>query len=136
MKLWKSKCVPESCSMVECRSIIFFIQTLDNIRNGYYIPHGGMMAMENNTQKKIINRFRRIEGQIRGLEKLVENNAPRIEVLTQVSAVTAAIKSAGAEVIRIYLEQCLLETAGKSAEENVHKMEEFQNALTRYINMA
>jgi DNA-binding FrmR family transcriptional regulator len=95
-----------------------------------------MMAMENNTQKKIINRFRRIEGQIRGLEKLVENNAPRIEVLTQVSAVTAAIKSAGAEVIRFYLEQCLLETAGKSGEENVRKMEEFQNALTRYINMA
>ncbi len=92
--------------------------------------------MENKTQKKIINRFRRIEGQIRGLEKLVENNAPRIEVLTQVSAVTAAIKSAGAEVIRIYLEQCLLETAGKSADENVRKMEEFQNALTRYINMA
>jgi len=92
--------------------------------------------MENNTQKKIINRFRRIEGQIRGLEKLVENNAPRIEVLTQVSAVTAAIKSAGAEVIRIYLEQCLLETAGKSEEESIRKMEEFQNALTRYINMA
>jgi DNA-binding FrmR family transcriptional regulator len=92
--------------------------------------------MENVMQKKIINRFRRIEGQIRGLEKLVETDAPRIEVLTQVSAVTAAVKSAGAEVIRIYLEECLHETAGKSEAESTGKLKEFQKALTRYINMA
>jgi DNA-binding FrmR family transcriptional regulator len=92
--------------------------------------------IEDIKQKKIVNRFRRIEGQIRGLEKLVENDAPRIEVLTQVSAVTAAVKSAGAEVIRIYLEECLLETTCKSDDERAQKMEEFQNALIRYINMA
>ncbi len=92
--------------------------------------------MINETRKKILNRFHRIEGQIRGLEKLVENDAPRIEILTQVSAVTAAVKSAGAEVIHIYLEQCLLETTGKPEEERKQKMEEFQNALTRYIKMA
>jgi len=92
--------------------------------------------MENVTQKKIINRLRRIEGQIRGLGKLVEGNAPRMEVLTQISAVTAAVKSAGAELIHVYLEECLLETTCKSEEERRQQLEEFQKAMTRYINMA
>jgi DNA-binding FrmR family transcriptional regulator len=109
---------------------------LDKVSLDEYIPLRGIEKMTDNVQQKIIIRFRRIEGQIRGLEKLLENDAPRMEVLTQVSAVTQAVKSAGAEVIKLYLEQCLLETACKSDEERSLKMKEFQSALTRYINMA
>jgi DNA-binding FrmR family transcriptional regulator len=92
--------------------------------------------MNHEIQKKIINRFRRIEGQVRGLEKLMEDEAPCIEILTQVSAVTAAVKRAGTEIIRIYLEQCMVETSGKSEAERKQKMEEFQRSLSRYIDMA
>jgi CsoR family transcriptional regulator, copper-sensing transcriptional repressor len=92
--------------------------------------------MLDETEKKILNRFHRIEGQIRGLEKLVESNATPIKILTQVSAVTAAIKSAGTEVVRVYLERCLVETVGKTEEERKKIMEKFQNALTQYIKMA
>lgn len=91
--------------------------------------------MKENDLKKIINRFRRIEGQIRGLEKMVENEAPCLDILTQVSAVTAAVKKAGTEVIHLYIEQCLVETSGKSEKEKMQKMDEFQRALDRYIDM-
>lgn len=86
--------------------------------------------------KKIINRFRRIGGQIRGLEKMIENEAPCLDILTQVSAVTAAVKKAGAEVIHVYIEQCLTETSGKPEREKTQKMDEFQKAISRYIDMA
>jgi CsoR family transcriptional regulator, copper-sensing transcriptional repressor len=92
--------------------------------------------MEKENRKKIINRFKRIEGQIRGLEKLVENKAPCIEILTQVSAVTAAIKKAGTEVIHVYLDQCLADASGKSDGDREGKIKEFQKALSRYIDMA
>ena len=92
--------------------------------------------MERENKKKIINRFKRIEGQIRGLEKLVETDAPCLDILTQVSAVTAAIKTAGTEVIRIYLNQCLAEVATKPEAERERKKDEFQKALARYIDMA
>ncbi len=92
--------------------------------------------MNKEMQKKIINRLRRIEGQIRGLEKQVEAEAPCIEILTQVSAVTAAVKKAGTEVIRIHLEQSMLETCGKPEAERRQQMEEFQRVLSRYIDMA
>jgi DNA-binding FrmR family transcriptional regulator len=42
-------------------------------------------------RKKISNRLRRIEGQIRGIQRLIEEGAPCIDILTQVSAVTSAM---------------------------------------------
>ncbi len=92
--------------------------------------------MESENKKTIINRFKRIEGQIRGLEKLVESEAPCLDILTQVSAVTAAIKKAGTEVIRIYMNQCLADVALKPEAEREQKKDEFQKALARYIDMA
>ena len=92
--------------------------------------------MKNEERKKIVNRFKRIEGQIRGLEKLVEDEAPCLDILTQVSAVTAAVKKAGTEMIRMYIDQCLSEMPGKSAANRETTIQEFQNALSRYIDMA
>jgi DNA-binding FrmR family transcriptional regulator len=92
--------------------------------------------MEKENRKRIVNRFKRIEGQIRGLEKLVENEAPCLDILTQVSAVTAAIKRAGTEVINVYLDQCLAEVPRKSEADREKKINEFQKALSRYIDMA
>jgi DNA-binding FrmR family transcriptional regulator len=93
--------------------------------------------MEQEGRKKIINRLKRIEGQIRGLTKLVENDASCLDILTQVSAVTAATKKAGTEVIRIYLDQCLKDTAGsKDAARMTKKQMEFHKALSRFVDMS
>ena len=43
-------------------------------------------------RKNVLNRLRRIEGQIRGLERMVEQEAPCADVLTQLHAATAAMK--------------------------------------------
>lgn len=92
--------------------------------------------MNDKELKKIINRLRRIEGQIRGLEKMVEHQAPCLDILTQISAVTAAIKKTGTEVVRIYLDQCLAAAADTPAADRQRKKMEFQRALARYIDMA
>lgn len=92
--------------------------------------------MRSKEMKRIVNRFRRIEGQIRGLEKLVEGDAPCLDILTQVSAVTAAVKKAGTEVIRIYMDRCLAEAAALPEAEQERKKDEFYRALSRYIDMA
>jgi len=92
--------------------------------------------MEDKSRKKIVNRLKRIEGQIRGLEKMIETGAPCLDILTQVSAVTAAIKKTGTEVIRVYLDQCLIDAAHKGEADREKKKTEFQKALSRYIDMA
>lgn len=92
--------------------------------------------MKEKEKRSIVNRLRRIEGQIRGLQRLLEGGAPCLDILTQVSAVTAAVKKAGTEVVRLYLEQCLMDTEKLPQSEREKKKEEVQKALSRYIDMA
>jgi len=83
-------------------------------------------------RKKIHARLRRIEGQVRGLEKMVERQAPCLEILTQLAAVTSAMKKTGAAVLRVNMNRCLNEAsrdAGKGREE-------FEAALNRYIDLS
>ena len=52
-------------------------------------------------------RLRRIEGQVRGLEKMVDEDRYCIEVLTQVSAVTKALESLAYEVLDDHVQHCV-----------------------------
>lgn len=83
-------------------------------------------------RRKIIGRLRRIEGQIRGLQRMIETQAPCVDVLTQVAAVTAAMKKTGSAIIRANISRCMTESAG----ENGQGMDDFQAALSRYIDLS
>jgi DNA-binding FrmR family transcriptional regulator len=58
-------------------------------------------------QKALINRLSRIEGQIRGIKGMVEDNAYCTDVLTQVSAVTAALNSFNKELLATHIKTCV-----------------------------
>jgi len=83
-------------------------------------------------KKKIIARLKRIEGQVRGLQRLVESGAPCVDVLTQVAAVTSAVKKTGATIISTHMESCMKGSAEKSAKERA----DFQTALSRFIDLS
>jgi len=51
-------------------------------------------------QKKITNRISRIEGQVRGVKKMVEENRDCIEIITQINAVRAAVGKLGVEILK------------------------------------
>ncbi|HPL97982.1 MAG TPA: metal-sensitive transcriptional regulator [Smithellaceae bacterium] len=83
-------------------------------------------------RKRVLNRLKRIEGQIRGLEKMVEKEAPCADILTQLYAATAAMKKTGAAIIGANIKRCINEASGDQ-EKNV---EELQKALSRFIGMS
>ena len=83
-------------------------------------------------RKKISNRLRRIEGQIRGLQRLIEQEAPCLDILTQVAAVTSAMKKTGGAIFSNYMKTCIEESAGNP--EKLH--EDFRAALSRFINFS
>ena len=86
----------------------------------------------NPERKKISNRLRRIEGQIRGLQRLIEQEAPCIDILTQVAAVTSAMKKTGGAIISNYMKTCIEESA-----DNPNKLhEDFRAALSRIIDLS
>jgi len=78
---------------------------------------------------KVLNRLKRIEGQIRGLERMVEQEAPCADVLTQLYAATAAMKKTGVVIIQANMKRCIEE----AADDQEKSIEEFQKALTRFI---
>ena len=55
----------------------------------------------------IINRLRRVEGQVRGIQRMVEDGAPCVDVLTQVAAARAALDAAGVAILDSRLHDCL-----------------------------
>jgi DNA-binding FrmR family transcriptional regulator len=83
-------------------------------------------------RKTIYNRLRRIEGQIQGLQRMVEREAPCVDVLVQLAAATAALKKTGNAIIQNYLMRCIDE----SSDEPGNTLDDFQKALTRYIEMS
>jgi DNA-binding FrmR family transcriptional regulator len=83
-------------------------------------------------RKKIHNRLRRIEGQVRGLQRMVERQVPCVDILTQLAAVTSAMKKTGIAVFRVNMKRCLNEAAAKGRK----GQKELEAALTRYIDLS
>ncbi len=64
-------------------------------------------------KKKVLSRLNRIEGQIRGLRKMVENDAYCIDVITQTSAVKRALSGVEDELMENHLETCAMDQVKK-----------------------
>lgn len=64
--------------------------------------------MQTATKAKVINRLSRIEGQVRGIARMVDEDRYCIDVLTQVQAVRAALRRVEAEVLKDHLDHCVM----------------------------
>jgi DNA-binding FrmR family transcriptional regulator len=87
-------------------------------------------------KKEILLRLRKIEGQLRGLQRMVEEGIPCADILTQVAAVTAAIKKVGTVVVKTYMEECLDKTRKEPSVKREEALKDFQKAVSRYIDWA
>ncbi|OGP96076.1 MAG: hypothetical protein A2157_18980 [Deltaproteobacteria bacterium RBG_16_47_11] len=93
--------------------------------------------MQPDSQKKdILLRLRRIEGQIRGIQKMVENGLPCANILTQVAAATAAIKRVGIVTVQAYIEECLDKSQKEPGMKKGEAIKDLQKAISQYINWA
>ena len=59
-------------------------------------------------KKKLINRLSRIEGQIRGIRQMVENDAYCVDILTQSAAAKSAFSAFNRELLRRHIEGCVV----------------------------
>lgn len=56
---------------------------------------------------KIINRLRRLEGQLRGLQKMVDEEKNCVEIMTQLASAKSALDAAGDVILETYVARCL-----------------------------
>lgn len=79
---------------------------------------------------KLIQRLKRIEGQIRGLQRMIEAGRGCEEIITQFSSINGALKGAGFLIVKFYLRDCL--NRNESSVEKIEK--DIERVIKTYIS--
>lgn len=72
--------------------------------------------------KKLVNRLSRIEGQIRGIRKMVDEDAYCIDILIQVAAANAALNSFNKELLAEHIRTCVADDIRKGNEDTIEEL--------------
>ena len=80
-----------------------------------------------------LKRLRRIEGQVRGLQRMVEDEKYCIDVLTQVSAATKALQSVALGLLEDHMGHCVVSAAQEGSEAADEKVREASAAIARLV---
>ena len=82
---------------------------------------------------RYLTRLRRIEGQVRGLQKMVEDDKYCIDILTQISAVNSALQSVALGLLEEHLGHCVTQAVAEGGEEADAKLAEASAAIARLV---
>lgn len=94
-----------------------------------HASHSGYLA----SKDVYLNRLRRIEGQARGLQKMIEEEKYCIDILTQISAMTSALQSVALGLLDEHLSHCVVQAAAQGGDEADAKITEASEAIARLV---
>ncbi len=87
-------------------------------------------------EQAILNRLRRIEGQVRGLQRMVEDDAYCIDILTQVAAVRTALEQVALRVLDGHVRGCVAGAVGSNGgDAGEEKIDELMAAVERFAKV-
>jgi DNA-binding FrmR family transcriptional regulator len=81
----------------------------------------------------VLTRLRKIEGQVRGLQRMVDNETYCIDVLTQVSAATRALESVALTLLEDHLSHCVADAIAEGGGLADAKVKEASDAVARLV---
>jgi CsoR family transcriptional regulator, copper-sensing transcriptional repressor len=85
------------------------------------------------SKDEYLKRLRRIEGQVRGLQRMVEEDKYCIDILTQVSAVTSALQSVSLGLLEDHLGHCVAQAVAEGGDVAEQKVREASDAIARLV---
>lgn len=91
------------------------------------------MAGYSGSTDDYLKRLRRIEGQVRGIARMVEEDTYCIDVLTQIAAVTKALQAVSIGLVEDHLGHCVVDAARSSHAEGEAKVREAADAIARLV---
>ena len=91
------------------------------------------MAGYTGLKDEYLKRLRRIEGQVRGLQRLVDEDTYCIDILTQVAAVTKALQAVSLGLVEDHIGHCVVEAARTGDAEAAAKVREAAEAIARLV---
>lgn len=104
------------------------------------IPQGGTIACMQEghvgyvaNKDELLKRLRRAEGQVRGIQRMVEDDTYCIDVLTQVSAATKALETVALALLDDHLAHCVAEASAEGGPVAEEKLREASAAIARLV---
>jgi len=91
------------------------------------------MAGYSGDKNDYLKRLRRIEGQVRGIQRMVEQDTYCIDVLTQIAAVTKALQAVSLGLLEDHVGHCVIDAARESDEAAAAKVREAADAIARLV---
>ncbi|OBB76456.1 metal-sensitive transcriptional regulator [Mycobacterium sp. 852014-52144_SCH5372336] len=85
------------------------------------------------SKDRYLDRIRRIEGQVRGVQRMVEEEQYCIDILTQVSALTRALQAVALALLDDHLRHCVIDAAHAGGAEADAKIKEATDAIARLV---
>ena len=85
------------------------------------------------TKDDYLKRLRRVEGQVRCISRMVDEDVYCIDILTPVAAVTKALQAVSIGLVEDHLAHCVVDAARKSPEEGAAKVKEASDAIARLV---
>jgi DNA-binding FrmR family transcriptional regulator len=89
--------------------------------------------LESEHKDALLGRLRRIEGQVRGLTRMVESEEYCIDILTQVSATTKALQAVALGLLDDHLSHCVTDAVASGGTEAAEKVSEASAAIARLV---
>ena len=97
------------------------------------------MGAENkmlNSKRDILMRLNRIEGQVRGVQRMIIEEKPCGEILTQISAIRAATNKIGVMLIERYSKDCIMNSLDSEENSKEEVMDEFMVTVKKFLKFA
>lgn len=94
-----------------------------------------MARLSNDERQKVLNRLARVEGQVRGVQRMVEEDAYCTDILTQISAITTALDRVGLKILDGHVHGCVREAMIGGGKEAEAKTTELLEAVERFARM-
>lgn len=85
------------------------------------------------SKAKYLARLRRIEGQARGIHRMVDEEEYCIDILTQIAALTSALENVGLSLLKDHLSHCVMDAAKTGGQVADDKIDEAMAAITRLV---
>ena len=92
---------------------------------------GEAEAREHEHRQQVLNRLARIEGHVRAIKRMVEEDTPCPDVLTQIAAVRSALNSVGRVILEDHLQSCMLDAV--EHDDYRRALRDLKNSLDKFI---
>ena len=93
----------------------------------------GVMHGYTHDKDRYLRRLRRVEGQVRGLQRMIEEDKYCIDILTQVSAATKALQAVALGLLEEHLSHCVSQALAEGGEGAAEKVKEASDAIARLV---